>query len=174
MPRHILTVLSLLLSCSAVAQALDTKQTATYKRLKAQLDAIPAIDTHDHLWPFETLPGYVETERGHGMNLSSIWRNSYYTWFNPITKWHSGGKFDDWWRKAMWGADCNHAEGIYGATEFTRRCIAEVLAEKIDRGDLKEDHALGIGRQIFRDNALSLFPQLSSRLWKHKGKLNPP
>jgi predicted TIM-barrel fold metal-dependent hydrolase len=26
--------------------------------------------------------------------------------------------------RIMWGADCNHAEGIYGATEFTRRCLA--------------------------------------------------
>ena len=455
------TILSLLLCCSAVAQVADTKQTATYKRVKAELDAVPAIDTHDHLWPFETLPGYVETERGHGMNLSSIWRNSYYTWFNPTTKWTAGGKFEDWWQKAksdfanaratsfyryqlpafedlygvdfekitdeqasalndrifenyrdqkwlyhvvteranielmlndpywarlkfttyypfevlvfnvttlvrgfnssefsnpwdspyrfaadnglelkslddyltvidrvfqkakaagavclkttlayertldfvnvpkeraekafgrsrktltdaerkdfedfimwrlvelsakydlpfqihtgqariqgsnpmllvdmiaanpktkfilfhggfpwvgetgvilmrhsshvwidsvwlptlsyttakrafhewlevmpsdriMWGADCNHAEGIYGATEFTRRCVAEVLAEKIDRGELKDEHALRIGRQILRDNALALFPQLKDRLWKPKGKLEPP
>ena len=454
-------ILSLLLCCSAMGQVADTKQTATYKRVKAELDAVPAIDTHDHLWPFETLPGYVETERGHGMNLSSIWRNSYYTWFNPITKWTAGGKFEDWWQKAksdfanaratsfyryqlpafedlygvdfekitdeqasalndrifenyrdqkwlyhvvteranielmlndpywarlrfttyypfevlvfnvttlvrgfnssefsnpwdspyrfaadnglelkslddyltvidrvfqkakaagavclkttlayertldfvnvpkeraekafgrsrktltdaerkdfedfimwrlvelsakydlpfqihtgqariqgsnpmllvdmiaanpktkfilfhggfpwvgetgvilmrhsshvwidsvwlptlsyttakrafhewlevmpsdriMWGADCNHAEGIYGATEFTRRCVAEVLAEKIDRGELKDEHALRIGRQILRDNALALFPQLKDRLWKHKGKLEPP
>ena len=77
--------------------------------------------------------------------------------------------------RLMWGADCKHAEGIYGATEFTRRCLAEVLAEKIDRGDLYEDHALRIGRQILRDNALELFPQLKNRLWKHKGtKLVPP
>ena len=62
-----------------------------------------------------------------------------------------------------------HAEGIYGATEYTRRCIAEVLAEKIDRGDLLEEHALRIGRQVLRDNALQLFPQLKDRLWKHKG-----
>src|SRR5262249_43311987 len=50
--------------------------------------------------------------------------------------------------KIMWGADCNHAEGIYGATEFTRRCLAETLAEKIDRGDLTEEHAPRIGKQI--------------------------
>ena len=43
--------------------------------------------------------------------------------------------------RIMWGADCNHAEGIYGATELTRRCLAEVLAEKVDRGDLREEHA---------------------------------
>src|SRR4029077_19878296 len=73
--------------------------------------------------------------------------------------------------RIMWGADCNHAEGIYGATEFTRRCLAEVLAEKVDRGDLLEEHALRIGQQILRDNALELFPQLKRQLWKRKGKL---
>ena len=452
---------SFLIAATLAAQPLDTRQMATYKRIKGQLDAVPAIDTHDHLWPFDILPGYVETEHGRGMNLSSLWRNSYYTWFNPLTPWKPGGKFDDWWAKAkkdfsnsratsfyryqlpafqdlygtdfetitdeqaralndrifenyhdqkwlyhvvteranielmfndpywarlkfttyypfevlvfnvttlvrgfnaaeftsqwdnpyrfaadnglemkslddylvvldqlfqkaraagavclkttlayertldfanvpkeraakvfgrtraelsdaerkefedfiqwrlvglsakyelpfqihtgqariqgsnpmllvdliaanpktkfilfhggfpwvgetgvilmrhsshvwldsvwlptlsyttakrafhewlevmpsdriMWGGDCNHAEGIYGATEFTRRCVAEVLAEKIDRGDLREDHALRIGRQILRDNALALFPQLKDKLWKHKGKLEPP
>jgi predicted TIM-barrel fold metal-dependent hydrolase len=70
--------------------------------------------------------------------------------------------------RIMWGADCKHAEGIYGATEFTRRCLAEVLAEKIDRGDLAEEHAESIGRQILRENALELFPQLKEQLWKHK------
>ncbi|MGQ0637055.1 MAG: amidohydrolase family protein [Planctomycetaceae bacterium] len=68
--------------------------------------------------------------------------------------------------RIMWGADCNHGEGIYGATEYTRQCIAEVLAEKVLAGDLKEKHALRIGRQIWRDNALELFPQLKERLWK--------
>ncbi len=52
---------------------------------------------------------------------------------------------------------------------MTRRCLAEVLAERVDHGDLREEHALRIGRQILRDNALALFPQLKDRLWKHKG-----
>ncbi len=75
--------------------------------------------------------------------------------------------------RILWGGDCNHGEGIYGSTELTRRCIAEVLAEKVERGDLLEEHAQRIGRQILRDNALELFPQLKDRLWKHKGKLEP-
>jgi predicted TIM-barrel fold metal-dependent hydrolase len=438
-----------------------TRATPTFQRIKKSLDAVPAIDTHDHLWPFERLPGYVETDRGRGMNLYALWRNSYFTWFNPIAPWRPGMKFDEWWpagkqsfdnaratsfyryqlpafqdlygvdfdrvtddearrldreifdnyrdqrwlyhvvteranielmfndpywdrlgfkrnypwevlvfnvtvlvrgfhagefdkpeddpyrwaaergmkvetlddyigvldrlfqaakaagaaclkttlayqrtlafdnvphdraarifgrpraeltaqevkdfedfimwrlvelsakhdlpfqihtghariqgsnpmllvdliasnprtkfilfhggypwigetgaivtrhashvwidsvwlptisyttakrayhewlevmpsSRIMWGADCNHAEGIYGATEFTRRCVAEVLAEKVERGDLGEDHALRIGRQILRDNALELFPQLRERLWKHRGPLKPP
>ena len=76
--------------------------------------------------------------------------------------------------RIMCGADARHAEGIYAATETTRRCLAEALAEKVERGELREDHALQIGRQIMRDNALKLFPLLRERLWKHKGvKLKP-
>jgi predicted TIM-barrel fold metal-dependent hydrolase len=442
------------------AYSQGTRDTTTYRRIKVQLDSIPAIDAHDHLWPFDKLPGYVETEHGKGMNLAGLWHNSYYRWTNPLTPWQPGQKFDDWWARAkndfanaratsfyryqlpafqdlygidfdritdaqardlneriyrnyldqrwlyevvtekanielmfndpywaryefkqdypfsvlvlnvtplvrgfhpsefkapaddpyhfarqkglkleslddylsvldalfreakakgavclkttlayqrtlhfenapvertarvfgkprseltaeqikefedfimwrlvglsakyelpfqihtgqariqgsnpmllvdlieanpktkfilfhggypwvgetgviamrhkhvwidscwlptlsystakrayhewleavpsnkiLWGADCNHAEGIYGATVFTRRCLAEMLAEKVDRGDLIEEHALHIGRQILRDNALELFPQLKNRLWKQKGKLTSP
>ena len=66
-----------LLAVSGGAPAQPTTNTPTYQRLKAQLDAVPAIDTHDHLWPFDKLPGYVETEHGKGMNLAGLWRNSY-------------------------------------------------------------------------------------------------
>jgi predicted TIM-barrel fold metal-dependent hydrolase len=449
-----------LLAVPPTVVAQSPKDSPTYRKVKAHLDAVPAIDTHDHLWPFDKLPGYVETEHGRGMNLASVWRNSYYTWTHPLTPWTPGMKFDAWWAKAkhdfadaraasfyryqviaikdlygidfdritdeqardlnqriyrnyldkrwlyevvtekanielmfndpywarfdfrsdypfgvlvfnvttltrgyhpsafkgpwddpydfakkkklelktiddylkvldalfreardkgavclkttlayertldfqkvpkeqaakafgrprselsaeevkafedyvmwqlvglsgkyelpfqihtgdarlqgsnpmllvdliqahpktkfilfhggypwvgetgaivmrhgshvwvdsvwlptisyhmakrafhewldvmpsnriMWGADCNHAEGIYGATEMTRRCLAEVLAERVERGELTEEHALRIGRQVLRDNALALFPQLKERLWKGKGKLTP-
>jgi uncharacterized protein len=76
--------------------------------------------------------------------------------------------------RIMWGADAQHGEGIYGATEMTRRCLAEVLAERVDNGDLREEHARAIGRQVLRDNALALFPQLKDRLWKHKGIVMKP
>ena len=450
-----------ILLASLLVAAGPTRETTTYKRIKAHLDAVPAIDTHDHLWPFDKLPGLVETDKGRGMNLYGLWRNSYYTWVHPLTPWTPGMKFDDWWARAkddfadaraatfyryqlpafqdlygidfdritdaqarelddrifrnyldktwlyhivteranielmfndpywarfefkhdypfgvlvfnvttlvrgfhpsefkspaddpyhfarqkglraeslddylvvldrlfreakekgavclkttlayqrtlrfedvpkaraarvfgrpkaeltahevqdfedfvmwrlvelsakhelpfqihtgqariqgsnpmllvdlieanpktkfilfhggypwvgetgvivmrfashvwidscwlptlsystakrafhewlevmpssriLWGADCTHAEGIYGATEYTRRCLAEVLAEKVDRGDLTEEDAGRIGKQIMRDNALALFPQLKDRLWKGKGKLKPP
>jgi uncharacterized protein len=112
-------------------------------------------------------------------------RNSHHVWIDsvwlPMLSYSMGKRaFHEWLEmfpsnRIMWGADCNHAEGIYGATEFTRRCVSEVLAEKIDRGDLTEEHALRIGRQILRDNALELFPQLKDRLWKHTGKkMEPP
>ena len=68
--------------------------------------------------------------------------------------------------RIMWGADTVTAEGIYGATEFTRRCLAEALAEKVLNNDLREEDALRIGRQIMRENALELFPKLKKRLWR--------
>ena len=77
--------------------------------------------------------------------------------------------------RILWGADASHAEGIYAATEFTRRCLAEALAEKVERGELREEHARRIGTQIMRDNALELFPSLKEKLWKHKNvKMSPP
>src|SRR5437667_5785146 len=82
------------------APAANTRQTATYRRIKAHLDSVPAIDTHDHLWPFDKLPGYVETEHGKGMNLAGLWHNSYLRRVQPVTPWKPGGKFMDWWPKA--------------------------------------------------------------------------
>lgn len=68
--------------------------------------------------------------------------------------------------RIMWGADTVQAEGIYAATEFTRQCLAEALAEKVARHELREEHALRIGRQILRENALELFPKLRRMLWR--------
>lgn len=84
-----------------------------FLRMKSKLDAVPAIDTHDHLWPFDQLPGYVETDRGRGMNLSSIWRNSYYTWFNPLAPWKPGGTFEEWWPRAKHSFDNALATSFY-------------------------------------------------------------
>ena len=107
---------------------------------------------------------------------SHVWLDS--VWLPTMSYTTAKRAFHEWLEvmpsdHILWGADCQHAEGVYGATEFTRRCLAEVLAEKVDRGDLSEVHALRIGRQIMRDNALALFPQLKDRLWKHKGRLVP-
>lgn len=61
-----------LIPASLLARSPDTRQ-----RMKAYLDSVPAIDTHDHLGPFEKFPGYQQTKDGKVINLASIWRNSY-------------------------------------------------------------------------------------------------
>lgn len=106
----------------------------------------------------------------------NVWIDS--VWLPTISYSTAKRAFHEWLEvmpsdRILWGADCNHAEGIYGATELTRRCLAEVLSEKVDRGDLKEAHARQIGRNILRENALSLFPALRERLWKDRGRLEP-
>ncbi len=110
-------------------------------------------------------------------NWRHVWIDS--VWLPMLSYSTAKRAFHEWLEtfpssRLMWGADCNNAEGIYGATEFHRSCISEVLAEKVTAGDLTEEHALQIGRQVMRDNALELFPHLKDRLWKHKGvKLEP-
>jgi uncharacterized protein len=98
---------------------------------------------------------------------SHVWVDS--VWLPTISPTMARRALHEWLEvmpsdRLMWGADCNHAEGIYGATVTTRRVLAEVLAEKVDRGELLEEHALRIGREVLRENALKLFPQLRGRL----------
>ncbi|MBG89413.1 MAG: hypothetical protein CMO80_21300 [Verrucomicrobiales bacterium] len=108
---------------------------------------------------------------------ANVWADS--VWLPQISYHTAKRAFHEWLdvmpsNRIMWGADCNHAEGIYGSTEFTRRCLAEVLSERIERGELKERFAQQIARQIMRENALELFPQLNERLWKHTGERMTP
>jgi hypothetical protein len=98
---------------------------------------------------------------------SHVWVDS--VWLPTISPTMARRALHEWLEvmpsdRLMWGADCNHAEGIYGATVTTRRVLAEVLTEKVERGELLEEHALRIGRQVLRENALKLFPQLRGRL----------
>lgn len=103
---------------------------------------------------------------------SHVWVDS--VWLPTISPTMARRALHEWLEvmssdRLMWGADCNHAEGIYGATVTTRRVLAEVLAEKVERGELLEEHALRIGRQVLRENALKLFPQLRGRLRNQSG-----
>jgi hypothetical protein len=81
-------------------------------------------------------------------------RRAYQEWLDAVPS-----------NRILWGADNTYPEGIYGATMTMRRCIAEALAEKVVRDELKEEDAHRIARQILRDNALELFPSLRDRLW---------
>jgi predicted TIM-barrel fold metal-dependent hydrolase len=114
-------------------------------------------------WVGET--GAIAT-RHRNVWIDSVWlptisftvaRRAYQEWLDVVPS-----------NRILWGADCHHAEGIYAATVTTRRILAEALAEKVDRAELREEHALRIGSQILRDNALELFPSLRSRLWRGK------
>ena len=85
---------------TALASADDIKRTELYRRVRAAIDAVPAIDTHDHLRPFDQIPFADKTDRGSGMTLRGIWQGGYYTWLHPLTPWPGVGGFDEWWTKA--------------------------------------------------------------------------
>jgi hypothetical protein len=118
----------------------------TCQRLLSHLRSVPAIDTHDHLWPFEKLPGFVETERGKGMNLAGLWRNSYYTWVHPLTPWNPGGKFDDWWAKAK------HDFADAKTTSFYRyQAIAFKDLYGVDFDAATDEQARDLDRRVWRN-----------------------
>jgi len=64
------------------------------------------------------------------------------------------------------GADTVQAEGIYAATVWNRQCLSEAVAEKVDRGELREEQAIYICRQILRETALKLLPTMNRQLWR--------
>ena len=121
-------------------------------------------------WVGET--GAIMMRHGEHVWVDSVWlptisytmaKRAYQEWLETMPS-----------NRLMWGSDAHHVEGVYAATEVTRRCLAEALAEKVERGELREEDARRIGQQVLRDNALELFPQLKDRLWKHKDKPELP
>ena len=106
------------------------------------------------------------------MRHRNVWIDS--VWLPTLSYTMAKRAYQEWLEimpanRILWGADTVQAEGIYAATETTRQCLAEALAEKVDRGELREDHAHRIGRQIMRENALELFPKLKRQLWRKDG-----
>src|SRR5262245_10619758 len=137
--------------CWLLAEALHafaegTRETATYRRVKAHLDSIAAIDTHDHLWPFDRLPGYVETEHGRGMNLYGLWRNSYYTWFNPLAPWKPGEPFTEWWARAKHDFDDARATSFY---RYQLPAFRDLYGVDFDR--ITDEQAVRLNDQIFEN-----------------------
>ncbi len=59
--------------------------------------------------------------------------------------------------QVMFGTDCANLEETYGTAKFTRRVLAEVLADKIESGYLTEGPALAIARRIMNTNAMELY-----------------
>jgi len=112
----------------------DVKQRDVYKRLKSAIDAVPAIDTHDHLRSFDQLPFLDETPDGPRMTLHSVWRGSYYPWINPLAPWPASGKFDDWWIKAEHNFDDARATSFY---RYLLPAFRDLYGVDFDTIDLK-------------------------------------
>jgi hypothetical protein len=115
-------------------------------KIKAYLDSVPAIDTHDHLLPFDKLTNMAQTARGKGMNLAAIWRNSYYSWYNPCTPWKPGMTFDEWWATAK--NDFVNAR----ATSFYRFLLpAFQNLYRVDFDYITDSQAAGLDNRIYQN-----------------------
>ena len=106
----------------------------------------------------------------------NVWLDA--NWMPILSQTMARRAFHEWLdmvpsNRIMWGCDSLTPEGLYGAAEITRDVLAQVLAERVQMGNIGRDDARDIGRQILRDNAWTMFPQLQKRLWKHTGKLPP-
>jgi predicted TIM-barrel fold metal-dependent hydrolase len=64
--------------------------------------------------------------------------------------------------KLLWGGDCVRVESFYGSVLFSKKVVAQVLAQKVADGYFSPPVAIDLGRNIFRENALKLF-QLDKR-----------
>ena len=118
-------LLTILLSLSSPLSdslwADGTRSTETYKRIKTAIDAVPSVDTHDHLWPFEKLPALTETKEGKQVNLSGIWRNSYLPGYNAISPWQADDTFDSWWSRAKHNFD-NVRSASFSSRKVSSTC----------------------------------------------------
>lgn len=116
----------------------DIKMTPVYRRIKAKLDAVPAIDTHDHLQAFDRIPGRVETTRGRGMTLQSLWANSYVMRTTRVTPWPEDGVFDTWWDAAHDDFDNARATSFYRYLLPAFRDLYNVEFDSITREQARE------------------------------------
>lgn len=121
-----------------------SRQDPVWQRLRAYLQTVPVIDTHDHLPPFDQLPGYLETEWGKGMNLASIWRNSYFTWVHPLTAWPAGGPFEEWWRQAKDDFENARATGVY---RYQLPAFKDLY--QVDFETITDEEASALNRRIY-------------------------
>ena len=80
------------------------------------------------------------------MNLSSLWRSSYYTWINPLTPWTPGMKFDAWWSKAKHDFDDGRATSFY---RYQLPAFSDLYGVDFDR--ITDDQARELNDRIFEN-----------------------
>ncbi|NLE39113.1 MAG: hypothetical protein GX621_13910, partial [Pirellulaceae bacterium] len=115
--RWFLLSLALTSASALSARAGDVKDTEVYARLKASLDAVPAIDTHSHLrGPSDiqrAIPRDPNSQRPLHSVLSWVWTRSYYTGGHRLAAWPKDDCFETWWTAAQKDFDNSRARSAY-------------------------------------------------------------
>lgn len=96
-----------------------------------------------------------------GKHASNVWLNM--CWMYVITMEGSRQSLSEWIdlvpgdRILGFGSDVGWPEFIYGHLVMGRSCIADVLAQKVERDFLSKEVALDLVQKMFRDNAIKLY-----------------
>lgn len=96
-----------------------------------------------------------------GKHASNVWLNM--CWMYVITMEGSRQSLSEWIdlvpgdRILGFGSDVGWPEFIYGHLVMARSCIADVLAQKVERDFLSKAVALDLVKKMLRDNAIKLY-----------------
>lgn len=96
-----------------------------------------------------------------GKHYPNVWLNM--AWMYVISMAASRQVLSEWidlvpgYRILGFGSDVRFPEMILGHLEMARSCVADVLAEKVEKDFLSEEEALFLGRRMFRDNGMELY-----------------
>lgn len=132
--------------CHLSANGSDIKQTEIYRRIKSRIDAVRAIDTHDHLRAFGKMPDQVDTAEGRGINLYSIWAHSYLTRTTKIAPWPADRSFDTWW------GHVKHSFRDARGTSFYRYLLPAFRdLYGVDFDSISDGDAVELNRKIFQN-----------------------
>ncbi len=61
------------------------------------------------------------------------------------------------YNKIFWGGDCHFIEETIGSLEFGKQTVCEVLAKRIENGQINETTAKEIISAVFGKNASKLY-----------------
>jgi len=95
-----------------------------------------------------------------GKMFSNVYLNL--VWLPQISKERALVTFDEMldcvpYNKILWGGDCHFIEETVGSLEFGKLVVCEVLAKRVNAGQMDEATAKKIITGIFRKNAVELF-----------------
>ncbi|MGD9126792.1 MAG: amidohydrolase family protein [Planctomycetia bacterium] len=117
--RRWFLVFALVLVPAWCAHAEDVKKTEVYARIKAKLDAVPAIDTHGHFlghsYAKQILERDIQIEKPKDCILHRFWTRNYFVWGHHLAPWPEDGKFETWWKVAEKDFENSRARSAYRA-----------------------------------------------------------
>ncbi len=96
-----------------------------------------------------------------GKHFPNVWLNM--AWMYVISTAASRQILSEWidlvpgYRLLGFGSDVGFPEMIYGHLVMARDCVADVLAEKVEKDFLSEEEAHSLARRMFRDNPMEFY-----------------